>query len=343
MAHHRRAVAAAATLNAGIFVAEAIAGYQASSLSLLMDSVHNLSDQLALVALWLAFILSKGPSRTLLRSANIFNSVGLTAVSGLLLWQAVERFMNPVPVQGIVPVIVGLAAAAANWGVARLLLKPSEHNAAIRLAYIHNLGDVWVSPPCTMWCGIVGFSGTGKTPGLEVTKRALAAVQREKRDDLAELRRKHNSKVEAARAARAAWKKQVEAAVENGGIPPEMPKEAQDPGKFVAPRLYVSDGTIERMGELLTARPQGIIRILDELAGMFTNMQRYSGGQDNEFWLEAWNGNSYSTERMGRQLHVDHLLVGVLGGFQPDKLVKAFAGDDDGMYARFIFAWRLGA
>lgn len=123
----------------------------------------------------------------------------------------------------------------------------------------------WLEP-CTMWCGIVGFSGTGKTPGLEVTKRALAAVEREKRDDLAELRRKHDSKVEAARAARAAWKKQVEAAVENGGIPPEMPKEAQDPGKFVAPKLYVSDGTIERMGELLTARPQGIIRILDELA-----------------------------------------------------------------------------
>jgi hypothetical protein len=196
----------------------------------------------------------------------------------------------------------------------------------------------WLEP-CTMWCGIVGFSGTGKTPGLEVTKRALAAIEREKRDDFAELRRKHDSKVEAARAARAAWKKQVEAAVENGGIPPEMPKEAQGPGKFVAPKLYVSDGTIERMGELVTARPQGIIRILDELAGMFTNMQRYSGGQDNEFWLEAWNGNSYSTERMGRQLHVDHLLVGVVGGFQPDKLVKAFAGDDDGMYARFNFAW----
>ena len=31
-------------------------------------------------------------------------------------------------------------------------------------------------------------------------------------------------------------------------------------------------------------------------------MQRYSGGQDNEFWLEAWNGNSYSIERIGRQL-----------------------------------------
>lgn len=122
-----------------------IAGYQANSLSLLTDSVHNLSDEMVLVALWLAFIVSHGPSRALLRFANIFNSIGLIAVSGVLLWQAVERFLHPVPVQGLVPVVVGLGAAAANWGVARLLLAPSEHNAAIRLAYVHNLGDVWVS------------------------------------------------------------------------------------------------------------------------------------------------------------------------------------------------------
>ncbi len=145
MAHYRKPVAAAVALNTGIFVVEAVAGYQASSLSLIMDSVHNLSDEMALVCLYLAFIVARGPSRRLLRSANIFNSAGLIAVSGLLLWQVVERLLNPVPVQGIVPIIVGLAAAAANWGVARLLLKPSENNAAIRLAYIHNLGDVWVS------------------------------------------------------------------------------------------------------------------------------------------------------------------------------------------------------
>ena len=46
---------------------------------------------------------------------------------------------------GVIPIVVGLAAAAGNWGLARLLLKPSRGNAAIRLAYIHNLGDVWVS------------------------------------------------------------------------------------------------------------------------------------------------------------------------------------------------------
>ena len=145
MAHHRKAVAAAAALNSGIFAVEAVAGYQAGSLALLMDSVHNLSDEMALVFLYLAFMLPLGVSRNLLRSANVFNSVGLIAVSALLLWQAIERVLHPMPIDGAVPIIVGLAAAAANWIVARLLLKPARKNAAIRLAYIHNMGDVWVS------------------------------------------------------------------------------------------------------------------------------------------------------------------------------------------------------
>jgi len=93
----------------------------------------------------LAFVLPHGISRHLLRSANVFNSVGLLLVSGLLLWQAAERILHPAPVVGSVAVVVGLLAAAANWSVARLLLAPSRNNAAIRLAYIHNIGDVYVS------------------------------------------------------------------------------------------------------------------------------------------------------------------------------------------------------
>ena len=63
----------------------------------------------------------------------------------LLLWQAVDRVLSPIPVQGLIPIVVGITAALANWGVAQLLWKPSQNNAAIRLAYIHNIGDVWVS------------------------------------------------------------------------------------------------------------------------------------------------------------------------------------------------------
>lgn len=145
MAHHQKAVAAAIALNTGIFLVEGVAGYQSGSLSLIMDSIHNLSDELALLFLYLAFVLSQGVSRHLLRSANIFNSVGLIAVSALLLWQAAERLLHPESVIGIVPIVVGIAAAAGNWGVARFLLAPSRNNAAVRLAYVHNIGDVWVS------------------------------------------------------------------------------------------------------------------------------------------------------------------------------------------------------
>jgi cobalt-zinc-cadmium efflux system protein len=145
MAHHRRPLAAALALNTAIFVVEAIAGLQAESLSLVMDSVHNLSDELALVFLYLAFVLPLGVSRNLVRSANFFNSIGLVAVSGLLLWQTVERVLHPAPVLGLVPIVVGLSAAAANWGVARLLRDPGRTNPAIRLAYVHNMGDVFVS------------------------------------------------------------------------------------------------------------------------------------------------------------------------------------------------------
>jgi Co/Zn/Cd efflux system component len=145
MAHYRKPLAAAAALNTAIFVVEAVAGFQADSLSLLMDSVHNLSDEMALVFLYLAFVLPHGVSRHLLRSANVFNSVGLVLVSAVLLWQAFERMLHPAPVVGSVAIAVGLFAAAANWGVAQLLLAPSRRNAAIRLAYIHNIGDVYVS------------------------------------------------------------------------------------------------------------------------------------------------------------------------------------------------------
>ena len=145
MAHYQKSLAAAVLLNTAISAVEAVAGFESGSLSLLMDGAHNLSDEMALIFLYLAFILSQGVSRHLLRTANLFNSLGLVMISGLLAWQAVERFLHPVPVHGAIPIIVGMAAAAANWGVAWLLWKPGRNNAAIRLAYIHNIGDVYVS------------------------------------------------------------------------------------------------------------------------------------------------------------------------------------------------------
>ena len=191
----------------------------------------------------------------------------------------------------------------------------------------------------TCWTVVVGFSGTGKTPGINVTKRALNFLERNSKTADDERRRKHETKQEIASATRKCWEKNVKDAIEARMPAPPMPAGADDPGKFIPTKLWVADGTVERLADLLNARPQGVLVLRDELSALFTNMSRYSNGQDNEFWLEAWNGDAFSQERMSRTLHVDHLLIGIAGGMQPDKLAKSFEGDHDGMYARVLFAW----
>jgi hypothetical protein len=196
------------------------------------------------------------------------------------------------------------------------------------------------SEPLSMWVALIGFSGTGKTPGLDVTRRVISLIERGRKQKIAEMQRAHETRAQKAKAERKKWEQAVAKAVEGGLPAPPKPASAMEPGSFVAPRLCVSDSTIERLAVLLEVQPQGMAFVADELARLFLNMKRYSGGQDNEFWLEAWNGKNFVVERQGRPpVVLDYLLVGVAGGFQPDKLARAFEGDDDGMYARFLFAW----
>jgi hypothetical protein len=191
-----------------------------------------------------------------------------------------------------------------------------------------------------MWVAVIGFSGTGKTPGMDVTRRVLSLIERGRKQKIVEMQREHETRAQKAKAERKKWEKAVAEAVEAKLPAPPKPMGATEPGPFVAPRLCVSDATIERLAVLLEARPQGLAFVADELARLFLNMKRYSNGQDNEFWLEAWDGKNFVVERQGRPpVVLDYLLVGVIGGFQPDKLARAFEGDDDGRYARFLFAW----
>lgn len=145
MAHHRRAIGAAALLNGLIVVGEGFAGWRAGSLSVQMDAVHNLSDELALLCLWLACFWPGRLGRGGQRLANLLNTVGLLALAALLAVRAGLRLAHPEPVAGLVPLAAGLFAAAANAGVAALLAAPARQHAAVRLAWLHNRADVLVS------------------------------------------------------------------------------------------------------------------------------------------------------------------------------------------------------
>jgi cobalt-zinc-cadmium efflux system protein len=145
MAHRRPPLTLALALNTGVLVAELGAGLGGNSLSLVMDGVHNVSDEAALALLVLAYTLPAGLSGNALRFANVFNSVGLLGVTSFLVWRAVERLSQPPAILGIFPLLAGLMGAVGNWGVARALRESSRADPAIRLAYVHNLGDTLVS------------------------------------------------------------------------------------------------------------------------------------------------------------------------------------------------------
>ena len=120
---------------------------------------------------------------------------------------------------------------------------------------------------------------------------------------------------------------------------PPKPAEAEEPDDFIEPKLFVTDSTVEKLGLLLMARPQGMLLLIDELAGLFSNMSRYNS-EDKQFWLMSWDGKPYPLDRVTRRpLMIKNLLIGIVGGFQPDKLAEAFAGCMDGIYARPLYAW----
>jgi len=145
MAHLRKPLGVALALNTAVSGVEIAGGIWAGSLSLVTDAVHNLSDEIGLLFLLLAYLVRARLSRGLLRGANLLHSIGLLAISAVLAVEAVERLRTPASVPGLVPLGVALLASAGNWGVARSLRDASREDAAILLAYVHNRADALVS------------------------------------------------------------------------------------------------------------------------------------------------------------------------------------------------------
>jgi hypothetical protein len=196
----------------------------------------------------------------------------------------------------------------------------------------------WIEP-ATLWTCIVGESGTRKTPGFNAIRRTLDQIEADNQPQHREAHISHEARKEKVKAELHQWRKRCEKAVAEKKEPPPMPMEAVDPGDFIWPSIYVSDSTIARLARLCIVRPRGMLQIRDELAGLMASIKQQAGGR--AFYLESWDGGKFVVERVDdkRALVVPNLLVGVVGGFQPDKLSSAFKGDQDGLYARFLYGW----
>jgi len=140
-------------LNIAFVIIEALYGFLSHSLALIADAGHNLSDVLGLLLAWGAIWLAgKAPSdkRTFgFRKATILASLGsalLLLVSlGAIAWEAIDRFSNPRPVQGLTVMIVAGIGVVINTITALLFVSGQKEDLNIRGAYLHMAADAGVS------------------------------------------------------------------------------------------------------------------------------------------------------------------------------------------------------
>jgi cobalt-zinc-cadmium efflux system protein len=147
------------------FVIELAGGLISGSLALVSDAGHMFSDVLALLlslgAITLAARLpTKERTYGFLRAeifAAFINALLLMAVSGIILWEAWQRLLNPVSIQSGLMGAVAVLGLIANIAVVFLL--HGSHNLNVRSAFLHVIGDVVSSVAVIAAAVWIAFTG----------------------------------------------------------------------------------------------------------------------------------------------------------------------------------------
>jgi cobalt-zinc-cadmium efflux system protein len=134
-------------------VVEVVASFISGSAALLADAGHNLGDVLSLLLAWGASVLAArppGPGFTYgLKSSSILaaiaNAALLWVALGAVLFESIQRFWEPEPVNGGMMMAVAAAGIAINLGSALLFARGSRHDLNLRAAFQHLLADAVVS------------------------------------------------------------------------------------------------------------------------------------------------------------------------------------------------------
>ena len=190
--------------------------------------------------------------------------------------------------------------------------------------------------PLALWVGIVGVSGTGKSPALGVCvepiqdkhKKAYREWRLEKdRYDEAELVFQKDLHT---------WKKNSGA-----GGPPTKPKMP------IQTYFTLDDATTEAVGKVVSNDP-GVLLIADELSTWVGNFGRYSGAAAGDVgtWIKFYSGRSTQIDRASTDpKNIENGLVSIAGGIQPQTFRRLVTGPlvESGLLARMLLAMPPGS
>ena len=172
----------ALVLTGAFMVVEIVGGIISGSLALLADAGHMLTDTMALALAAMAFHVSKRPPDGKLTFgyqrfqilAAFVNGLSLLAIVGWILFEAVNRFINPVEILGQTMLVVAAAGLLVNLISFAVLHTGDQDNLNIRGAALHVAGDLLGSVAAIVAALVIIYTGwTLIDPILSVAVAAL--------------------------------------------------------------------------------------------------------------------------------------------------------------------------
>lgn len=167
MDSYDRAFAAGTALNIGFVLIELGYGFAAHSLALLADAVHNFSDVVGLVLAWWAHELGHKPSTPRFTFgfhrasilAALANAALLLGAVGMIVAQAIYRFMTPETVAAQTVGWVAGAGIVINTATALLFLRGRKTDLNIDGAFLHMAADAAVSLGVVVGAIAIAYTG----------------------------------------------------------------------------------------------------------------------------------------------------------------------------------------
>ena len=161
------AFATGIALNLVFVVAETIGGLAANSAALLADAGHNLSDVLALALAWGAAWLAGRQSSARYTygykgatiQAALLNAALLYGALGFILWETIDHFRHPAPVNGRTVMLLAGLGILINGFTAWLFRHGQKGDVNVRGAYLHMLTDALVSAGVVLGGGLGLWTG----------------------------------------------------------------------------------------------------------------------------------------------------------------------------------------
>jgi cobalt-zinc-cadmium efflux system protein len=169
-----RLLGAAFALILAFMVAEVVAGILGSSLALLSDAGHMLTDAVALGLALLALGLAQRPPagsytyglrRAEILSAQI-NGITLLLLGIWIVYEGIRRLIEPPGVEGALVLVVAIVGIVVNLGAARLIASAQRRSLNVEGAFRHILTDLFAFIATAVAGAVILIWGFDRADGI---------------------------------------------------------------------------------------------------------------------------------------------------------------------------------